>query len=59
MVDELIGNLDFDILWEIMRFLEDINKRGIIVFVVIYVKEIVDSMRKRVVVIDCGRIVKD
>lgn len=59
VADEPTGNLDPETSWEIMRLLEDINKRGTTVLVATHAKEIVDSMRKRVVAIDGGRIVKD
>jgi len=59
VADEPTGNLDPDTSWEIMRLLEDINKRGTTVLVATHAKEIVDSMRKRVIAIDNGRIVKD
>jgi len=59
IADEPTGNLDPDTSWEIMRLLEDINKRGTTILVATHAKEIVDSMKKRVIAIDKGVIVKD
>lgn len=59
IADEPTGNLDPDTSWDIMRLLEDINKRGTTVLVATHAKEIVDVMRKRVIAIDNGKIVKD
>lgn len=59
IVDELIGNLDFDILWEIMNIFEEISNCGIIIVMVIYNKEIVNILKYWVVVIENGRIVWD
>lgn len=59
IADEPTGNLDPDTAWEIMKILIDINNRGTTVLMATHAKEIVNSMRKRVVTIDKGFIVKD
>ncbi|MEZ0537319.1 cell division ATP-binding protein FtsE [Caldicellulosiruptoraceae bacterium PP1] len=59
IADEPTGNLDPDTSWEIMNLLEDINKRGTTVIVATHAKEIVNQMKKRVIAIDKGIIVKD
>jgi len=59
LADEPTGNLDPDTSWEIMHLLEKINESGTIVVVATHDKEIVDNMRKRVVEIKYGKIVRD
>jgi len=59
IADEPTGNLDPETAWDIMRLLDDINKRGTTVVVATHAKEIVDQMRKRVIQIDNGEIVRD
>ena len=59
IADEPTGNLDPDTAWEIMRLLNDINLRGTTVVVATHAKDIVDQMRKRVIEINKGRIVRD
>ena len=59
LVDEPTGNLDPDNAWEIMKLLEDINKRGTTVVVVTHNREIVERMKKRVITIDKGVVVND
>ena len=57
--DEPTGNLDEHMSMEIMNVLEAINKLGTTVLVVTHDTEIVDKMKKRVIVIDKGRLVKE
>ncbi|MBR2275186.1 MAG: cell division ATP-binding protein FtsE [Lachnospiraceae bacterium] len=59
LADEPTGNLDPRNSWEIMKLLEEINKRGTTVLVVTHNREIVNAMRKRVVTIRKGVIVSD
>ncbi len=59
VADEPTGNLDPDNAWEIMHVLEEINKRGTTVIVATHAKEIVDTMKKRVIAIENGSIVRD
>jgi len=59
VADEPTGNLDPKRSWEIMRLLQDINMRGTTVIVVTHDKEIVDAMKKRVIGLVNGRVVKD
>jgi len=59
IADEPTGNLDPDTGWEIMRLLEQINRRGTTVLMVTHSKEIVNAMNKRVVAIKNGYIVRD
>ena len=57
--DEPTGNLDEHMSMEIMNVLEAINKLGTTVLVVTHDTEIVDKMKKRVIVLDQGRLVKE
>ena len=59
LADEPTGNLDPRNSWEIMRLLEEINKRGTTVLVVTHNQEIVDAMKKRVITMHKGLITSD
>ncbi|MCY9672743.1 cell division ATP-binding protein FtsE [Bacillus pumilus] len=59
IADEPTGNLDPDTSWEIMKTLEEINNRGTTVVMATHNKEIVNSMKKRVIAIEDGMIVRD
>ena len=59
IADEPTGNLDPKISKEIMQMLLDINHSGTTVVVVTHDKELVNSMKKRVILLDKGRVVKD
>ncbi|MDR2750101.1 MAG: cell division ATP-binding protein FtsE [Clostridiales bacterium] len=59
LADEPTGNLDPDTAWDIVCLLEDINNRGTTVVVATHAKEIVDSMKKRVVTLKNGAILRD
>ncbi|MDD3453124.1 MAG: cell division ATP-binding protein FtsE [Bacilli bacterium] len=57
--DEPTGNLDEITSMEIMNVLEEINKMGTTILMVTHDTEIVNKMKKRVVLLDAGRILKD
>lgn len=59
IADEPTGNLDPDTSWDIMNLLSDINMRGTTVVVATHAKEIVDKMKKRVIHIENGNIIRD
>ena len=59
LADEPTGNLDPKNSREIMKLLEEINKRGTTVLVVTHNREIVDAMNKRVITMHKGVIVSD
>jgi len=59
IADEPTGNLDPETSWEIMKLLSEINHRGTTVIVATHEKSIVDAMKKRVVAISKGVIVRD
>ncbi|AEI38784.1 cell division ATP-binding protein FtsE [Paenibacillus mucilaginosus] len=59
IADEPTGNLDPETSWGIMKLMEEINFRGTTIVMATHNREIVNSMRKRVLAIEGGRIVRD
>ena len=59
IADEPTGNLDPDTAWEIMNLLNDINLRGTTVVIATHAQDIVNKMKKRVIEIADGVIVRD
>ena len=57
--DEPTGNLDPDTSMEIMRVLDNINAMGTTIVMATHDRDIVDSMKKRVILLDHGKLVKD
>lgn len=57
--DEPTGNLDEKTSMEIMKVLDEINKLGTTIIMVTHDRDIVERMKKRVLLLDAGRIVKD
>ena len=59
IADEPTGNLDPDTSWEIMNIFEEINLRGTTVVMATHNKDIVNTIRHRVIAVEGGRIVRD
>jgi len=59
IADEPTGNLDPETSYEIMKLLCEVNHRGTTVIVATHEKTIVDEMKKRVVAINKGLIIRD
>ncbi|MDQ0415922.1 cell division transport system ATP-binding protein [Croceifilum oryzae] len=59
IADEPTGNLDPENSWDIMYLLEEINMRGTTVVMATHNKEIVNTMRQRVIAIEQGIVVRD
>ncbi|MCR2822401.1 cell division ATP-binding protein FtsE [Lederbergia panacisoli] len=59
IADEPTGNLDPDTSWEIMSLLKEINMKGTTIIMATHNKEIVNTIKHRVVAIESGRIVRD
>ncbi len=59
LADEPTGNLDPDTSQDIMLLLERINRTGTTVMMATHDHSIVDSMRRRVVELDLGKVVRD
>ena len=59
IADEPTGNLDPKNSWDIIELLLKINRFGTTVLLTTHNKDIVDALKKRVITINRGRIVKD
>lgn len=59
IADEPTGNLDPENSWDVMYLLDEINSRGTTIVMATHDKEIVNTMRKRVIAIEQGVIVRD
>ena len=59
IADEPTGNLDPLISWEIIQLLSRINELGVTVLMATHNAEIVTALRRRVVALEDGRIIRD
>jgi cell division transport system ATP-binding protein len=59
IADEPTGNLDPDTSWGIMKTFEEINARGTTILMATHSKEIVNTIKKRVIAIEDGLIARD
>ena len=59
IADEPTGNLDPETAWDILNLLNEINLRCTTVVIATHAKDIVDQMKKRVIEIEKGVIVRD
>jgi cell division transport system ATP-binding protein len=59
IADEPTGNLDPLISWEIIQLLLRINEMGVTVLMATHDADVVTSLRKRVVALEDGRVVRD
>lgn len=59
IADEPTGNLDPETSWDIMDIFRRINAAGTTIVMATHDKNIVDTMQKRVIAIENGRIVRD
>lgn len=59
IADEPTGNLDIDTSNEIMELLFDINRKGTTVIMATHARELVKAARKRVVMLEKGRVISD
>ena len=57
--DEPTGNLDQDTSAEIMKVLDEVHKMGTTIIMVTHDRTIVEKMKKRVILLDTGRVLKD
>ena len=57
--DEPTGNLDPAISLGIMKLLERINRTGTTVIVATHDRAMVDSMRRRVIALEAGHVIRD
>lgn len=59
LADEPTGNLDLDTAWQIVELIDKINKRGTTVIVATHNQEIVNKMKRRVIQLSRGKVVRD
>ena len=59
LCDEPTGDLDPETSWDIMNLLQQINNSGATILMATHAKTLVDRMKKRVIAIDSGRIIRD
>jgi cell division transport system ATP-binding protein len=59
IADEPTGNLDPQISWEIIQLLLRINEMGVTVLMATHNAEVVTALRKRVIGLEEGRVVRD
>ncbi len=59
IADEPTGNLDPLISWEIIQLLQRINDLGVTILMATHNAEVVTALRKRVVALEDGRIIRD
>jgi cell division transport system ATP-binding protein len=59
IADEPTGNLDPETSWEIMNIFEQINARGTTIVMATHNREIVNTLKHRVIAIEGGKIVRD
>ena len=59
IADEPTGNLDPETAMGIMDTLNNVNRNGTTILMATHAKDIVDTMRKRVIAIENGTIIRD
>ena len=59
IADEPTGNLDPETSWEIMNIFEEINNRGTTIVMATHNREIVNTIKHRVIAIEGGKIARD
>ncbi|SDC58700.1 cell division ATP-binding protein FtsE [Pelagirhabdus alkalitolerans] len=59
IADEPTGNLDPDTSWEIMKILEEINATGTTIIMATHSKDIVNTIKRRVIAVEGGLVVRD
>ena len=59
IADEPTGNLDPETSWEIMNIFEEINARGTTIIMATHNREIVNTIKHRVIAIEGGLITRD
>ena len=59
IADEPTGNLDPYNTWEVIKLLTKINELGSTIILATHDKEIVDTLRQRVITLDKGKVIKD
>lgn len=59
LADEPTGNLDPAVGWELIKLLDKINQMGTTILIATHNVDIVDSLKRRVIGLENGKVVKD
>ena len=59
IADEPTGNLDPETSWGLMKLFNEINQGGTTILMATHARDIVDVMKKRVLTLENGRLVRD
>ncbi len=59
LADEPTGNLDRETSWQLMELFEKINRSGTTVIIATHAWDLVDTMKKRVLALEKGRLTRD
>lgn len=59
VLDEITANLDDDCVWDTLHLLNDVNRRGTTVIMATHDSQYVNILRRRVVTMSNGRVVRD
>lgn len=59
ILDEITANLDDDCIWDTLHLLNDVNRRGTTVIMATHDSQYVNILRRRVITMSGGRIIKD
>ena len=59
ILDEITANLDDDCIWDTLHLLNDVNRRGTTVIMATHDSQYVNILRRRVITMSNGRVVKD
>jgi cell division transport system ATP-binding protein len=59
IADEPTGNLDPDTSWDLMKLFQEINSKGTTIIMATHAWDIVDAMKKRVVALSGGQVIRD
>lgn len=59
LLDELTGNMDDDVIWDLLHLLSELNSRGTTIIMATHASQYVNIMRRRVVTLVDGRVAGD
>ena len=59
ILDEVTANLDDDSIWDMLHLLNDVNRRGTTVIMATHDSQYVNILRRRVITMSGGRMIKD
>lgn len=59
LLDELTGNMDDDVIWDLLHLLSELNSRGTTIIMATHASQYVNIMRRRVITLVDGRVAGD